>query len=176
MPILLSQKTMTWILTALLLVNGIGTHGFHHAHARGEESHSHASKGVEAPKHAAPGHSHCDHHRGEQSHGNVCDLAAGAILHTHISLFGIDLSIPHSDDSRDDDEENHSSVFVRTHDNCANLLVARSLDIDHLRTLALIATCRDAVGNPVAALTLPQVLSTPLCDSARFERSGVLLI
>ncbi len=170
------QKLISWLLAALLLVNGIGAQGFNHAHAEGNESHSHANDGMVAHVCGVHRNSHHGDHPTEQPHHGDGDLTPTRVLHTHLSLFGLVFSIPDSEDTHDADEVSQSSSFLRLNDQRNVLLVDRYLDMEFLRTLTLAATFGDAVANHVAVLTSSQVASTPLCDSARFERTGVLLI
>lgn len=167
-----SQKAISWLLTALLLVNGAGMHGFCHAHVEGDEFHSHDNETMLSHD--------CDSHNRDHSQEKVVgyesQLAEVSIHHIHLSFFGMDFSQPDSEDSPSDDEETQSSIFVRLTHDCSIVLVAQSLDSDCLRILSLSPTSCDVVTFQVATLSAPQVPTAPLCDCARFERSGVLVI
>jgi len=93
------HNVMSLLLAALLLADGIAVHGFDHAHVGGEESHSHADDvtGI----HGCGSHacSHHDDHSEAQSPKGKSNLTAASVSHTHLTFFGLDFSIPASDDS-----------------------------------------------------------------------------
>jgi hypothetical protein len=171
-----SNNTMNMLLATLLVVNSVGAYGYHHAHAGGDESHSHGGDAIvthECDSHTCPEHD--DHSRENPNEGET-RLASATIAHAHFSFFGFELSIPDSDDSRQHDDDPRSMTFVSLGDDCEVVVSARYADIELLRTLSLTAYNSDVAATPTAEPSTPQVLSKCLCDSARFERCGVLLI
>jgi hypothetical protein len=176
MRLLPSHNAVTLLLTALLLANGISAHGFDHAHAGGDESHSHADDAVVRHGHSSQ---ECPRHNDHpENHPHKCEsyLTAASVSHVHLTLLGFDFSFPDSDNSNGGDDASRTSTFLRLSNDCTVKLLARSLNIDLLRTLSLKASAGDVVAIHSATSAAPQVPSAPLCDRARFERSDVLLI
>lgn len=177
-----SQSVVSVLLTAVLVVNGIGLHGFGHAHVGGEDDHSHV--GEATAKHKVPishySHdSHDDHHHAQHDENHqcsVCDsqLSAGLVNHSHFSLFGFEFSIPTSDDSQGDEQSQSWEYLCQRED--VVVPIVRSLQSDLLQQTLLATDVCQTVATLREFSATAQVPSLPLCDGARFERSGVLLV
>ncbi|MDC0934824.1 hypothetical protein OAS39_00965 [Pirellulales bacterium] len=176
MRLSLSYNAVSVLLTALMLAGSVGAHAFGHAHVGGDEFHSHADGAIVVHDCGSHRCAYCNDHQEQHRCTGDYPLAAASVSHTHLTLFGFDFSIPPAGDSDDDHDNPLSTTFVGLSDDCPIVLVARSLDIDLLRALLLTASVGDLVASPTATFAMPQAPSAPLCDSARFERSGVLLI
>ena len=170
-----SHHSISVLLAASLLANGSGGHGFGHSHVGGDDSHSHADEPTVAHDCGTHKCSHRHSNADEHPHEVEIQWTLASIFHTHLNLFGFDFSVPASDNPHDDDES-RSSMWICLVDDSAVVLTARTIDIDLLRTLSLKPSADDVTGSAAATFTTPQVPTAPLCDSARFERSGVLLI
>ena len=151
-----------------------------HAHPGGDRPHGLAE--------AHDGH-HYAHHSGRGRHGDldhgaaavanhVKTLSAALLWHTHASIFGIDVTLPCS--SRGGDEEHRSRTVLESHLTMAGPAMPAPADF-HSWNVYLFA----AVSAPrFLGIAVPRFLdlsqtgrdATPLCDTARHERSGVQLI
>ena len=103
----------------------------------------------------------------------------GHKLHVHLRFFGFDLTIPDSSDGDSDRGTrlvDEAGTLVRIVDDPLPDH-GRAMDWFGELALAIQLPCIGDVPTPVPILALPPpVTSPPLCDAARHERSGVLLI
>jgi hypothetical protein len=135
----------------------IGMPARQHSHAAGDRPHSHL--------HARHVHAHHGH-----DHEHVHDGVESSYAHVHVTLFGVDFTLP----ADSDDDKNHDarctflgqapSGVEMDQSNSHSSLVADPV-MDAGRPLSIVPTFRS-----IAAA------AAPLCDTARHERSGVLLI
>ena len=162
-----------------MLTSAVAAHGFSHRHAGGDESHSHRAHAT-----VDGGHSHdhddCRHHSHvppEQAIEHEPDVLAGSELHAHLWILGFDLSLPPSDGSEHQDQDTEF-VTLLGQGNMPFPVVTRHLPAFELLLLQLnaVALTGDVPIDTFDRIGHAQVSTPPLCDCARFERSGVLLI
>jgi len=147
-----------------------------HSHVAGDDPvHRHDSHATHHHHHDGHGHSHGDGH----THGEPTvahSVTSGAYAkHCHWPWLGLwlTLPLPEQPDDREDDHEAAKVAIVDLMDGDA-LVGVSVMTCVHPEGLASIA----AIAPTVTAPLRPQrsSSSTPLCDSARLERSGVLLV
>lgn len=146
--------------------------------------HAHDGGGDKAHRHdAAAGHDrelgHHHHHHGAEHHHEHEHVAAAAVLadfvlHLHWNLLGLDFCVPASEEGEEEEDGAWRLALIRPVDG-----LPACVGGPDSQGLPLVAA--PVPGPPlVAAETSPahppnSVTSIPLCDSARLERSGVLL-
>lgn len=182
----LFHKALTLLLTTAVLTGSLVPPGIRHAHAAGDQPHSQGSH-VEA--HA--GHNHGSrHHHHDSSHefrdhdesaqARVDNGLGQSIAHMHFSFFGFDFSfpLPHRDGSDGPltPDERQLEVVRLTDDvtpvsrvDVVNAVAVTTAPLDYFDRF-------DAEMSRSAKSGVRAVDRILLCDSARFERSGVLLI
>lgn len=175
------QKMMSLLLSGMVLAWGVIPPGVEHAHTGGNDaSHQHV-KCEDVAHHDSHNHHGDD---GHHEHATVPDvsLLADNVLHLHWQLLGLEFSIPVPEEPADgtedegtEDEGTTVSTFVRVMNE--NVLATQAGP--SFGRVLLAATCAPSVDvvwslEPIP-LPLDLVTSIPLCDSARLERSGVLL-
>jgi hypothetical protein len=126
----------------------IGVPARQHSHAAGDRPHSH-------------GHG--------QQHLHEQDGISSSVAHMHVALFGVEFTLPV--ESNDND----------SHEGQATFLVASppAIDMNQASHFAHLAQPVLDVGRPVQAVAIFRCIAAsaaPLCDSARHERSGVLVV
>jgi hypothetical protein len=163
-------------LTLALMLNIVSPPAFAHAHPGGDRAHDHQT--VDSRPHS---HSHDGDHRhphAADDHITHRNQITGAIPHVHLSCFGLDFTLPIDSESdsplHDSIEWNvglcgevwQSCVTVRTaYSSSAAIPIAPFIYAVNLVKL----NSRLSRGFRIAC-------HIPLCDTARFERSGVQLI
>ena len=162
-------RTFTTCLRTLAalgaLLGNLGVQpGLSHSHAHGMEPHSHGDCHV---------HSHVHPHATAPTSAGVFVVEENA-QHTHVSFFGIKLSIRDFGPSSKPTpaaEKQLSEVAV--------LINAAASPIEPFQNSALLATIEPAFASVSAYLHRDRVTivcaHSYLCDTARHERSGVLL-
>ncbi len=170
------QKTLSLLLSALVLAWGIVPLGFQHAHAGGNKpTHIH-DKCREMVHHDSHDHESDEEHHEHATDSNV-SLLADYVLHLHWRLLGVEFSMPVSEEPVEDDVDGDAvpSAIVRM----ISEIVPATQAGPSLGRVLLAVTCTsnaDVVRNSDPVPRPPNlVTSIPLCDSARLERSGVLL-
>ena len=172
------HKMINLVVAALVFAQTTMGHGSSHAHVGGGEDHTHANKVTDDDDHTS--HHHASHHHDEQAddctHKTVMRLERVSVQHTHITCLGFEIVIPDFDDSQSHETGSNLLKFVGLIDDCTIQLVGRSLDTNLLSPFADDNSIEEIVTSPSKESRFPQFLSEPLCDAARFERTGVLLI
>jgi len=144
-------------IAVVLAVNTlfIGVPARQHSHAAGDRPHSHLHT-----RHVHTHHGHDHAHNGVES----------SYAHVHVTLFGVDFTLPaDSDEDTDHDARctflgpSPSGVVMDQSASHSSLVAEPVMDAG--RPLSIVPTFRS-----IAAA------AAPLCDTARHERSGVLLI
>jgi hypothetical protein len=126
-----------------------GLPGWRHAHAAGDLPHDHFEHGHHAShKHQRVGESH---------------------VHVHFTLLSVNFTFPVESS---DDASPHGRV---------TLLVAASIALDVVSPSQVVSLAQPALEGGEVLSVVPTfrciaVLAAPLCDTARRERTGVLLI
>lgn len=168
------RRILSVLLSALLAVWGILPPGAVHAHVGGgDPAHQHDDC-RESAHHGFHGHGMHGHH--EHAVEPRASWLADFISHIHWRFLGIEFSMPLTEcpDSGDDGPDAMPPVIVRSADE-----VAPAAQVGPPMGRGLLAA-RFAPSFDVAQDSAPFPRLRPgtvdfLCDSARFERSGVLL-
>ena len=163
------------MLSALVLAWGVVPPGFEHAHAGGHSDHQH-DKCREVSHHGSHHHDTDDEHHEHAAESDATGLV-DCVLHFHWRLLGVEFSMPVPTEPADgDDEGTVPPAVVRM---TSEIVPATQAGPAFGRVL-LAASCApsaDVVRNLEPIPRPPNlVTSVPLCDSARLERSGVLLV
>jgi hypothetical protein len=172
------QKAMNLLLSALVLAWGFVPPGFEHAHAGGDSDHQH-DQCREVSHHGSHHHDADDEHHEHAAEPEDTDgtLLVEFALHFHWQLLGVEFSMPVPTEPADGDDGGPvPPVVVRV---MSEIVPATQAGLAFGRAL-LAANCApsaDVVRNLEPIPRPPNlVTSIPLCDSARLERSGVLLV
>ena len=170
------QKTMNLLLSALVLAWGIVPPGVQHAHAGGSDTtHKHDTTCREVAHHDSHNHESDEGHH-EQATESDLSLLADYVLHLHWRYLGVEFSMPMPEEPADgDDEGTVPPAVVRG----MNEVVPTTQAGPSFCRVVLATLCTpnaDVVLTLTPAPRSPNlVTSIPLCDSARLERTGVLL-
>ena len=175
----LRKKTVNLLLSALVLAWGIAPPGMQHAHSGGNDNtHRHDTHQQDAHRNDAcretAAHTSHDHER-----ETVWDfsLPADFVLHLHWQLLGVEFSIPAPEEPADNDDDRNTipAAVVRV----MNEVVPTAQAGPSFGRVLSADTCISSADLVSSLQPVPrwanQITSLPLCDSARFERSGVLL-
>lgn len=164
---------MTLLISALVLTWGTVPPGVQHAHTGGNDSsHQHGDRHDE-PSHA----SHCHGSNGSHDERAIVSgvsLLSDFVVHLHLQWLGIEFSMPVSerpDDGRDDPDIVPTAIV-----GSANRTLPAVPSFGRLLSVVIGMPSHDVVQDLALLSRGPDFTgSIPLCDSARFERSGVLL-
>jgi hypothetical protein len=175
-------KAINLMLSALVLTWGFVPPGFAHAHSGGGDSdHRHDTR-RDVTHGDAHHHNHDAHHHdsdGEHhEHASEFDFTVleDSVLHFHWQLLGVEFSVPFRESPVEDDRpETAPPVVVRVMNEVVSPTQAGP-SFDRVHLVGNCAPGTDIVRN-LDPIPRSQNLATsiPLCDSARLERSGVLL-
>ena len=183
MPFLQSATSM--LLSALVLTAAVAPPAVRHVHSLAGGSrlqHEHSSH-----RHG-PGHDrHSPDIESSGQHGeltthlppmNTAVIACGVVWHLHLLLLGVEVTLP---DRSSDNEDRRSQpgcefALLRSGDELLLQQSSGSMSVVSAALQSLPSSQGDAAPLQVAAPHSPQVCSMPLCDRARHERSGVLLV
>ena len=170
------HKAINLLLSALVLAWGVVPSGIQHAHAGGNDSTHRHGDCHEAAHHDSHDHDLDDDHH---DHATLPDasLLADSVVHLHWQFLGIDFSMPAPEQPIDgnDDHGTIPPAIVRV---ANEIVLAAQAGPSSSRVFpAVICALSADVVRDVQPVPRPPnlVTSIPLCDSARFERSGVLL-
>ncbi len=170
------RKVLNLLLSALVLAWGMVPPGVQHAHAGGcDPAHRHDGCN-EADHHGSHDHDSDD---GHHEHATVPDvlLSADDVFHLHWQFFGMEFFMPVPEEPSDNGDDKGAVLPA----------IIRAMNEEVLTTQAgpsfgrvlpevTCAPNADVVRNSEPAPRPSNlVTSIPLCDSARLERSGVLL-
>ena len=164
---------MTLLISALVLTWGTVPPGVQHAHTGGNDSSHQHSDRQDEPSHAT----HCHGSNGSHDERGIVSgvsLLSDFVVHLHVQWLGIDFSMPVSgdpDDGRDDPDMVPAAIVCS-----ANRTLPAVPSFGRLLSAVIGIPSHDVVQSPALLSRGPNFTgSIPLCDSARFERSGVLL-
>lgn len=168
------QSGLMLLLSVAMLTGGVMPSAVRHMHAHGEQVHQHDECGEETVEHR---HDHPNSH----APGDDSETAQAVTSHQHLVLFGFRFCAPageEQDTPRDSEElDRPEAVLIRMVDT-DTVLVASAARSWLSAVWCLAAALRVSVDSPSAPALRSgrDVLSSlPLCDTARGERSGVLL-
>ena len=173
------RRTMlSLMLSALVLAWGIVPPVVQHAHVGGNDtSHQHGNRPPQTVPHHASHEHDSDAERHEHSTVPEDSLLADFVSHLHWQFFGMDFSMPVPEEPGDDtdDEGTVPPMVVRVMDEVVPATQAGP-SLCRVLCAAICTPTADVVWTLTPAPRSPSlVTSIPLCDSARLERSGVLL-
>jgi hypothetical protein len=194
----LLHKVMTVLLSGAVLASSVLPPAVCHAHSEGDRSHSHEQdhEHRDAVEHHH-GHGHNrdgaavsdhDEHRHHEPSEHKDDSATGgikpALVHLHFSIAGFDFSLPmpghDGSNGPVSPTGDNAGCFgiVRLTDDTITVPRFEQSDVIDLSTSAplTIASLVDATQHAARWRCVRATDRTLLCDSARCERSGVLLI
>lgn len=165
------------LLSALVLAWGIVPPAVRHGHDGGDEP-NHRHKAVAHHSHEHGDHDHPSDGASRSVESQVSPSALrGLVFHLHWSFFGVEFSVPMSEDDQSDDARHAAEPAI------VRLVASVPAPVLHNSTFmgGFSATgAQPALDLPVgltSSLTNPNLTrSAPLCDRARHERSGVLLV
>ena len=184
----LFHKALTLLLTTAVLTGSLLPPALSHAHAEGDRPHSQRSEAVinddHAHSHHTEKHDHADHSEQDRGESMPPFLVGGtkeSSIHLHVFVFGIDFSIPMphrdgSDDPLTPDDGGHIEYVRLTTDVVLASRVDLSVAVDVAAAASVFPDRHDAALSLTARFGIRTVDRILLCDGARFERSGVLLI
>ena len=175
----LGRTIVSLLMSVLVLAWGTVPPGISHCHAGGgDAAHRHGEPDESLHDHSHPHHRDLD---GEQNEhptvpssdvGLLCDT----VVHLHMWWLGIELSFPAREDPVNNDEDQDAipmAIAVEMDEVLPATQTGPSLE---QVILAVTSTSNmDMVADLKPLLRTWVTTSIPLCDSARFERSGVLL-
>lgn len=169
------RKTISLLLSALVLAWGIVPLGIQHAHEGGSDATHRHESGHEVAHHRHDHDADDEHH--EHANQPKVSLSVDSVAHFHWQLLGIVFSMPVPEQPTDcsDGEDTFPPAVVRVMNEIVRATHAGPSFMRMLQA-AICAPSADAFWRlePIPR-RLNLVASVPLCDSARFERSGVLL-
>jgi len=172
------QTSLALLLIAGILFGSVMPPVVQHTHVDGHEDHDHHSTKVTADSHGNHhGHSHGHAHRLAAPEESKA-AAKSDSSHLHLSLFGLELSIPadNTSDSTSNEPRNHFDGDTLVHWMNRDLHIAMSTSAD-FQWCPLLSCTFGETSNVETAL-LPEghqrtQSALILCDTARRERSGV---
>ena len=171
----MAQKSplLSFLLSSLVVAWGTCPPAMRHAHDGGNESNHRHVVAVGQHEHGNPGPSE----RRQHEAGADASAAMGeCAVHLHWVLLGMHFSLPASPDTHDSDQvDSFDPVVVRLiHD------LPTISRVEQRCVTAEFPVSEELIGSAVCLVPAPlsrpnPIASLPLCDRARFERSGVLL-
>jgi hypothetical protein len=187
------------MLAAVVLMGGWVPPAVQHAHAGGDRSHTHVPHGNGHPHHHGDaGHNHdghdhdgpgdgCRHRHGDQSHKSICEPGGNAVRqkpvsHRHFSWLGFEFTLPLRDAEDSERQERDwlpsvLAVFRLGNESAESAWLAAggsTLLGDLTAAHAFSFGSADVIC--AAGLCRAPLVTGFLCDTARHDRSGVLLI
>ncbi len=194
----LVKTTLSHLMSVLVLAWGTTSPGVAHCHAGGRDA-AHRHDHAQSPDHDGPNepaeadhrrpdgdhHSDGDHADGDHAHGDHGNSSRRAsasalidsVTHFHVCWLGMEFSIPMSgepDEREDKGGSARAAVASAMHE---TLIVAPARSPVTPVFLADACVGNSVTVSPGRRIMRPFVItSAPLCDSARFERTGVLRI
>ena len=172
-------KTTSILLATLLLTAAVAPPAIRHTHPLADESQSHHHH--EANPDLSHGHNHHGDHRGHYlADRNACDaeLTNGHWWHLHFHFLGLEVTLPEpASDQGDRESDGKDTVSVlASGEQLLPCQTSPSASAQQLIRWSTFSWPSDAARMQVVVWAPAPVSSAPLCDSARRERSGVLLV
>lgn len=182
----LSQHLITRMLVAAVLSGSLVAPAARHTHADGDVAHRHGDQSLlSTARHGHQGHVHHNsgntHHRHDDDESEVPQPVdvADHTPHWHVGFLWFDFSFPQHGDPGEPltpvDDEPFVAVRIAPEFVAGSTVV--SADLLKLRVAVAVFTDRcESAEQPIGESRLDGAGANLLCDSARCERSGVLLI
>lgn len=172
-------KTATSVvLAALLLASTVAPPAIRHVHAvvEGDTVHHRHDSGHGPSERHGHGGGVDSHHRVE-SERTPPSLAGGQLWHLHVELLGFDFTLPDLPSDERDGKPGCQVECVMPWSAKAPITLRSTASSDTYQVVPQLmsAALRDAAPLQVVVSPTSPILSAPLCDRARHERSGVLL-
>lgn len=141
----------------------IGVPARQHSHVAGDRPHSHGNS------HDGAHHVHA-HHVHDHGHEHEHNGVGSSVAHVHVTLFGVDFTLPaESDDDASSEERctflGQTPSGIEMSPSTSHFSVVAEPMFDAGELLPMVATFRSIAAS-----------AAPLCDTARQERCCVLLI
>ena len=175
---LLGRKLVTLLLIVVMAMPAVSSPALRHSHADGDKSHQHGVASAERHGHSHT-HGHANATKAKHSHDDrVSHSAQSPVEHLHVFWFGFETSMPPS---------------APDHSDAQRPIASMEQWVPLISEVILSDTAQDGLTMLVVDLFTPTGL-TPrlparsevrpphesavawLCDTARHERSGVLVI
>ncbi len=171
----LGQKTLSLSLSALVLAWGSALPGVWHAHPGGRDSTHRHDQGRELAHYGSHNHDSGGDYRACAIVPDV-SLLADFVAHLHWQWLGIDFSVPIQDEPSDGSHGDTVPPAIVRAINEIVPAIQTAPSFGRVLLAVVGAPSADVVSNLTPILRPPNLItSIPLCDAARFERSGVLL-
>jgi hypothetical protein len=170
------------VLSAALLASAGATPGIQHSHEGGNRPHHHTAKVEHSHSHSYHHHEHSHHEHSHVAAAPIREAAfeiSNCFRHLHVFWLGMELTFPSPASPNDQNSASDGRTqFVAT-SLLGNSAVSQQT---HRAPDALLTPI--ATHGPDSIVTVPisgrfsntPAAVTPLCDTARHERSGVQLI
>ena len=178
MAALTSKKLISVVLAGILLAASIAPPGIRHTHSVAESDGIHHQH-KDGQQFAGHGHSH---HNDEQRRVSAwqetgTQISGSPTRHLHFYFLGLELTLPDSTPEEGDDNSlRKTEVLAVAQGHKLQLFQTTSSDPTLPNpVLSTHSTAPSSAPMQTIVLRTPPVSSAPLCDTARFERSGVLL-
>ena len=174
------QPCVSLLLLAVVLPISIAPPGLRHTHANGNRTHQHDDhhhgQMAQVGKHHAHPHDHENQLTPSSRHAKLW-LLARSVPHVHWTFLGFHFTLPISGKTNSEGEDHNASLAIVVPTVSAIVLPeSRLAKSDALPRLELRADLDNRINIGAASPFIPQAESSPLCDTARHERSGVQLI
>ena len=184
-----ARNLVTLLLIAVMAFPAVSSPALRHSHADGDKSHPHGVASTERHGHShthGPRHSHSQRHRhsvdatkAKHSHDNRANHSAQPpVEHLHVFWFGFQSSLPLSAPERSDSPRSSASTEQWVPLISEVTLPDASQVGSHLPAVDLFTPTVLMPRRPARSEVHPrqQAVVALLCDAARRERSGVLVI
>ena len=167
------QMTVSLLLSAFVLACGITPPLVQHAHTGGDDT-THRHGDCHELAHSGR-HEHDGGHHGHATATDV-SLLADCVAHLHWRFFGVEFSMPTPDEPTDNDDQSTVPPAIVRATNEEGVTARSGPSFDRVPMVGVYGPSADVVRDSEPAARPPnRGTSIPLCDSARLERSGVLL-
>jgi len=169
------RKTLSLLLSASVLAWGIVPPVVQHEHAGGSDATHRHDDCHEVAHHGSHRHDSDDEHHEHAILPDVSPLADN-VLHLHWRFLGVEFSMPAPEEPAESDDEGTGPPAIVRAMNEEVLTTRAGPSMSRLLLVGINAPNADTGRNSAPLPRAPNlVTSIPLCDSARLERSGVLL-
>ncbi|MHB0957237.1 MAG: hypothetical protein ACYC0X_24435 [Pirellulaceae bacterium] len=170
----MKSPLLSFVLSSVVVAWGTCPPAMRHAHEGGEDtSHDH----VAAVDHGEHGHAHPSEIPQQGAGGTATSTMDECVVHLHWVLWGFHFSLPVSPDTGDPDQlASFDSEMVRLVDDLPTFRQGEQRGVTADLPVSPELVARVVCLMPSPPRWINSIASLPLCDRARFERSGVLLV